>query len=83
MTPTKPPILQRWGIGLRAFPVYYLANLVDTRPTTVPQVVLSDGNKTVVFQGMVHVGSEAFYNPARSRCGCRAAVPRCTIATAS
>lgn len=28
MTPTKPPILQRWGIGLRAFPVYYLAKIV-------------------------------------------------------
>lgn len=27
----------------------------------MPQATLSNGSKTVVFQGMVHVGSEPFY----------------------
>jgi hypothetical protein len=48
-------------VAVLAAPVYYLGYLVDTRPTVVPQVALTDGKKTVVFQGMVHVGSEDFY----------------------
>jgi len=48
-------------VALLAMPVYYLAHLVDARPATIPQAVLTDGKKTVVFQGMSHIGSEEFY----------------------
>ena len=43
------------------FPVYYLAFQVDARPMVVPAVTLSNGDKTIVFQGMMHVGAESFY----------------------
>lgn len=43
------------------FPYFYLAIKSETDPLVLPQAVLSDGKKTVVFQGMVHVGSENFY----------------------
>jgi len=48
-------------VVLLAAPVYYIANRVDARPATMPQAILSNGKKTVVFQGMVHIGSEPFY----------------------
>ena len=48
------------GIILAA-PIFYLALLTGLRPMTVPQATLSNGSKTVVFQGMMHVGSEGFY----------------------
>jgi len=44
-----------------ATPLYTLAVTTAVQPLTVPQASLTDGNKTVVFQGMVHVGSEGFY----------------------
>ena len=46
---------------LVAAPFYYLMVVTDTRPATVPQVALSNGDKRVVFQGMQHIGSEHFY----------------------
>ena len=46
---------------LAALPVYYLATITETQPALAPQVELSNGDKTVVFQGMMHVGSENFY----------------------
>ena len=46
---------------LVAAPIYYLAIDSALRPMTVPLVTLSDGRKTVMFQGMTHVGSESFY----------------------
>jgi len=46
---------------LVATPFYYLMVVTDTRPATVPQVALSNGEKRVVFQGMQHIGSEHFY----------------------
>lgn len=48
-------------IALMAFPVYYLSFEVDAHPSALPQVTLTNGTKTVVYQGMVHVGSEPFY----------------------
>lgn len=42
-------------------PYFYLGVKSETDPLVLPQAVLSDGKKTVVFQGMVHVGSENFY----------------------
>jgi len=47
--------------GLAGLPVYYMAYWVDSGPTSVPLATLSNGKKTVVFQGMQHVGSEGFY----------------------
>jgi len=44
-----------------ALPIYYAAVLTDLRPLAVPQATLSNGSKTVVFQGMMHIGSEPFY----------------------
>lgn len=46
---------------LVALPIYYLIYKVEADPPLVPTVVLSDGDKTVVFQGMIHVGMESFY----------------------
>jgi len=44
-----------------ALPIYYLIYKVEVDPPLMPNVVLTDGEKTVVFQGMVHVGMESFY----------------------
>ena len=46
---------------LVALPVYACAVLVNVRPLTVPKVVLVNGDKTLVLQGMIHIGSEGFY----------------------
>lgn len=48
-------------VALVSLPVYYLSFEVDAHPSALPQVTLSNGSKTVVFQGMMHVGSESFY----------------------
>ena len=48
-------------VGLASLPVWYLAFWVESGPTAVPLATLSNGHKTVVFQGMQHVGSEDFY----------------------
>lgn len=47
--------------GLASLPVFYAAYMVDSGPTSIPLATLSNGKKTVVFQGMQHVGSEGFY----------------------
>jgi len=47
--------------GLAALPVYYMAYWVNSGPTSLPLATLSNGKKTVVFQGMQHVASEDFY----------------------
>lgn len=44
-----------------ALPIYYLIYKVEADPPLLPNVVLTNGEKTVVFQGMVHVGMESFY----------------------
>jgi len=46
---------------LAAAPMYYLAGVVATRPLVAPQATLSNGKRTIIFQGMAHVGSETFY----------------------
>ena len=48
-------------LGLASLPVFYLAFWVQSGPTAVPLATLSNGPKTVVFQGMQHIGSEDFY----------------------
>lgn len=47
--------------GLVALPVYWLVLQPALNPLAVPRVTLSDGNREVVFQGMVHIGSAPFY----------------------
>jgi hypothetical protein len=47
--------------GLVAAPVWWLLLQPALHPLAVPRVTLSDGQRQVVFQGMVHVGSEQFY----------------------
>lgn len=58
----------KWAIALLcllaallAAPIYYLAAVTQVRPALVPQVTLTNGDKTIVFQGMQHVGTERFY----------------------
>jgi hypothetical protein len=46
---------------LMAAPLYAAAIYTQIRPSTVPQATLSNGSKTVIFQGMMHIGSEGFY----------------------
>jgi hypothetical protein len=48
------------GIAIAA-PVYALALVPAFRPLLVPQATLTNGSKTLVFQGAVHIGSEPFY----------------------
>ncbi len=48
-------------LGLASLPVFYLAFWVQSGPTAVPLATLSNGQKTVVFQDMQHIGSEDFY----------------------
>lgn len=47
--------------GLAAAPAYWLAITTEIRPAIVPTVTLSNGSRTVVLQGMQHVGAERFY----------------------
>lgn len=47
--------------ALAGLPVYWLALKQEFDPLLLPNVTLSNGQKTVTFQGMVHVGSEGFY----------------------
>ena len=46
---------------LLATPIFYLALRSALKPPTMPQVVLTNGSKTLTFQGMIHIGSEPFY----------------------
>jgi hypothetical protein len=46
---------------LLAAPIYFLALQTALSPAVVPQVTLTNGKKTVVFQGMQHIGSDPFY----------------------
>lgn len=63
----KPHFSKIWFVlvllitSILTFPYFYFAVKSETDPLVLPQAVLSDGKKTVVFQGMVHVGSENFY----------------------
>jgi hypothetical protein len=41
--------------------VYYLGYRAEANPLSVPLVTMVNGNRRVVIQGMVHVGSASFY----------------------
>jgi hypothetical protein len=49
------------AVGIAALPIYYMAYWVTAGPTALPLATLTNGQKTVVFQGMQHVASEEFY----------------------
>ncbi len=49
------------AIGLASLPIYFVAAFVTSGPTALPLATLSNGKKTIVFQGMQHIGSEDFY----------------------
>ncbi|MFG0835290.1 hypothetical protein ACF8OI_17430 [Aeromonas bivalvium] len=44
-----------------AAPIYYLAVITESQPLLLPQATLSNGHKTIVFQGMQHIASDNFY----------------------
>lgn len=46
---------------LSAFPVYYLASITQFNPVLIPQITMTNGQKTIIFQGMQHVATEGFY----------------------
>ncbi len=49
------------ALGLTSLPIYAMAFYVTAGPTALPLATLSNGKKTIVFQGMQHIGSEDFY----------------------
>lgn len=67
----RPALLGPWlktGTGLlfllavmAAAPVYYFLFSTQLRPALVPQVSLTNGPKTIVIQGMQHVGTDRFF----------------------
>ena len=34
-------------------------------PATLPRITISNGEKTVIFQSMMHIGSSGFYEDVR------------------
>jgi hypothetical protein len=44
-----------------AAPLYAAAFFTALHPVVMPQAVLSNGSRTIIFQGMSHIGSEGFY----------------------
>lgn len=58
----KTAIMMSLALGIAlAAPILYFATITQTTPALVPQATLSDGRRTIVFQGMQHVGIERFY----------------------
>lgn len=67
----ETPFWRRWASAslamvfvlsiIAAAPIYYLASIVALRPVVAPQATLSNGKRTIIFQGMTHVGTETFY----------------------
>ncbi|MBY0362865.1 MAG: hypothetical protein K2X45_13245 [Phreatobacter sp.] len=49
------------ALGSAALPFFYMAFWVTSGPTALPLATLTNGKKTIIFQGMQHVGSEDFY----------------------
>jgi len=44
-----------------AAPIYFIAAKTETDPALLPRAVVRNGDKTVVLQGMMHIGTERFY----------------------
>ncbi len=49
------------ALGIAALPFFSMAFWITSGPTALPLATLTNGKKTIVFQGMQHVGSEDFY----------------------
>lgn len=49
-------------VGLATLPVFYLAYKAEVDSPELPRVEISNGEKTIVFQGMIHVGNKQFFN---------------------
>ena len=50
---------------LGAAPIWGLTWLAETRPLTIPRATLVNGERIVIFQGMIHAASPAFYDHVR------------------
>lgn len=50
---------------LGAAPIWGLTWLAEARPLSIPRATLGNGDRTVVFQGMIHAASPAFYDHVR------------------
>lgn len=50
---------------LAAAPIWGLSWVAEARPLTIPRVTLVNGDRTVIFQGMIHAASPAFYDHVR------------------
>lgn len=48
-------------LAAAGLPILYLAVRAENRPLIAPLVTLTDGERSLVIQGMSHVGSEGFY----------------------
>lgn len=49
------------ALGIAALPFVAMAFWVMSGPTALPLATLTNGKKTIIFQGMQHIGSEDFY----------------------
>ncbi len=49
------------ALALLAVPLLVVITINATRPLAVPRVTLTDGEREVVFQGMIHIGSAPYY----------------------
>lgn len=67
ITKHKPKLVVWWMCCTMAvsilltLPVYYLAFITQLNPVLMPQITLTNGKQTIVFQGMQHVATENFY----------------------
>ena len=52
-------------LTLAAAPIWGLSWFAENRPLTIPRATLTQGERTVVFQGMIHAASPAFYDHVR------------------
>lgn len=56
-------ILLIWTAPWLLFGVIQFSN--NVAPATLPKITISNGQKTVVFQSMMHIGSSGFYEDVR------------------
>lgn len=67
----SPPFWRRWLsvsamsvlviLAILSLPLLFVTYINTARPLALPQITLTDGEKEVVFQGMVHIGSPPYY----------------------
>jgi len=52
-----------WSVPWLLFGIVQFSN--NVAPATLPKITISNGEKTVVFQSMMHIGSSGFYEDIR------------------